>query len=171
VSTSQYLPQKRDFNHVNRGPDTSGPGAIDVGPKPDLSSLLRGNFDRNVSLAQRGSRSIDNLQRYVLRDGTSYLVGTFGYDANGRQIYWVEGFLQHVQEHIRDEAAYVLRAIAQSVRYIFRRPDAGPEIGPDYDAALRMQLNECITGNDDDVMLLNETYFQSQLVRVGVRSL
>jgi DNA integrity scanning protein DisA with diadenylate cyclase activity len=48
---------------------------------------------------------------------------------------------------------------------------AGSEIGPDYDAVLRMQLNECITGNDDDVMLLNETYFQSQLVRVGVRSL
>ena len=171
MSITLYLPQKKDFNYVNRGPDTSSPGAIEVGPKPDLTSLLRGNFDHNPALAQRGARSISNLHRYVLRDGTSYLVGTFGYDADGRQIYWVEGFLQHVQDHIRDEAAYVLRAITQNVRYIFRRPYPGPEIGLDYDAQLRMQLNECIVNNEDDVMILNETYFQSQLVRVGVRSL
>ena len=119
MTTTQYLPQKRDFNYVSRGPDTSGPGALDVGPKPDLTSFLRGNFDRNPSRAQRGARSISDLQRYVLRDGTFYLVGLFGYDSEGRQIYWVEGFLQHPREHIRDEASYVLRAIAQDVRYIF----------------------------------------------------
>jgi hypothetical protein len=158
--------------YANRDPDVTGPGKLSAGPRPDLSSLFAGQFDADPSRRQSGLHVISDLSSVTLVDGTRYEIGTFGYDYEGRLIYWIQGFIQSpLSLDVRAEATRALRGATSGVRLLFRRPNPGPEIGPEFDAPFRNQLFEGVvpTGDDDSFGL--GAYFQSQLVRAGVRVL
>ena len=149
------------------GPDATGPGLVDSAAFPDLNAVLAAelDFDGDLDLAETGVRDLAFLKNIFI-DGRRHQIYLNGFDANGRQIYRVTGFLRD-HETAREQGALVLRTWKGGANLIVRAPTIEDD---DFDGLQTLFEIEDQDDLDQEIIPIGDWYV-THLVIVGVRVL
>ena len=162
------MPQTEGFQFLRYGPDATGPGLVDSQAFPDLNEVLADqlNFDGDPLLAETGPRTLV-FHRNVTIDGKTHEVNFYGFDADGRQIYRVTGFLQNFLT-AREQGAEVLRELNGGADLIVRAPNIDED---DFSGGQSIFEIEDQDDLDQEAVEIVGDFYVTHLVLIGVRVL
>ena len=162
------MPQEAGFQFIRYGADATGPGLVDSQAFPDLNAVLAGqlDFDGDLDLVETGPRTV-TFHKNVTIEGHTHQVDLSGFDADGRQIYRITGFLQDFLT-AREQGADVLRRLNGGADLIVRFPNIDED---DFSGGQSIFEIEDQDDLDQEAVAIVGDWYVTHLVLVGVRVL